>query len=101
VREYSDLCINGLCNIMWSASMMKAVHRLKSDERDGDSLLTTGHFIFAPQELYVHLALLISSMISHGLITNDLRSSSIISIPKSKGISVNRPNIEVLLSAPQ
>jgi hypothetical protein len=60
-----------------------AVHRLYSGKWDGDSLLTTDHIIFAPQELYLHLALQISS-----------------TIPKSKALRVNRPNIEVLLSAP-
>jgi hypothetical protein len=46
------ISVNGLCDsfVVRIDDVVQAVHRLNSGKRDEDSLLTTDHFISAPQE---------------------------------------------------
>ena len=68
--------------VISSNDVMNAVHKLKHGKRDGDLGLSSDFFIHACMELFVHLALLISAMFSHGLPIEDMCISTIIPIPK-------------------
>ena len=64
-----------------------AVHTLKHNKRDGYSSIISDHVINACDELAVHLSLLLSSLIVHGTVTDDLSCSSMIPIPKGRNSS--------------
>jgi hypothetical protein len=72
-------------NVSW-VDIASAVHKLKHGKRDGDRGLTSDYFIHGCNELYVHLAVLITAMFSHGTVIDDLRISTIIPIPKDKNV---------------
>lgn len=61
-----------------------AVDKLNHGKWDGDNSLSSDYFIHASNDLYVHLALLLTGIINHGTVIDDFRISSIIPIPKSK-----------------
>ena len=63
------------------------VRGLKPAKHDGYAGLSTDYFINGCDELYVHIALLFSAMIVHGIVFDDLLMSSIIPISKSKNIN--------------
>ena len=66
-----------------------AVHKLKHYKHEGDGTFTSDFFIHDPDALYIHLALVLSAMISHGLA---VCSSTIIPIPKGRHDVCNSNN---------
>ena len=70
-------------------SALKNSKRGKSCGLDG---LATEHFIFADNSLCVHLALLFSSVLSHGYLPRDFMLSAIIPIIKNKTGDVSAKN---------
>lgn len=62
----------------------KAVQMLKSGKWNDDHSISTDFFINAPDELFVHLTMLINGIISHGSVIDELRVSCIIPIPKCR-----------------
>ena len=61
-----------------------AVQELKRGKRDGFSGLMSDHVINACDELFIHISLLLSSMLVHGTPSDDLLVSTIVPIPKGK-----------------
>ena len=61
---------------------------LKPNKNDGHAGLSTNHVIHGCDELNVHLSMLYSAMLVHGVATNDLLLSSIIPIPKNKMVDI-------------
>jgi len=68
--------------------VVEAVKCMKYGKNDGYVGLSTNHVKYGPDELFVHISMLFSSMLVHGVVTSDLLVSSIIPIPK--GGNVNR-----------
>ena len=60
---------------------------LKTAKHDGYAGLSTDYVIYACDELFVHIALLFSAMLVHGIVFDDLTTSSIIPIPKGKNMN--------------
>jgi len=61
-----------------------AIHGLKSAKKDGENeTLTSDYFIHASPSLSVHIAMLISSLFSHGIVVNNMKVSTIKPIPKN------------------
>jgi len=58
-----------------------AVSKLKHVKID---VLSSDYFLNAGHDLYVHLALLFTAMIVHGIVPREFLISSILPIPKSK-----------------
>jgi len=61
-----------------------AVQELKRGKRDGFSGLMSDHVLNACDELFIHISLLLSSMLVHGTPSGDLLVSTIVPIPKGK-----------------
>ena len=81
-------CSAHQCKYIISFSeVLKAVHALKHNKRDAFSGLSFEHIINACNELFVHISLLFSSLVSHGTVTNDLLASTMVPIPKGKNVS--------------
>ena len=64
-----------------------AVHKLKAYKRDGNFELSSDHFLNAGDDLFCHVALLLSAMVVHGHCPEQLNVSTLIPIPK--GCNVN------------
>jgi len=77
----SDVCI------ITASDLVTAVSSLEHDERDGFHGLMSGHILYAGQDLHTHIALMFSSLVTHGVITGDLAFSTMIPIPKGTTIS--------------
>jgi len=54
---------------------------------DGDLELSTNHFIHAGDDLAIHIALLLSSVVVHGFSPQKLVTSTIIPIPKGRNVN--------------
>ena len=61
-----------------------AVKDLKCNKRGGYSGLSTDYVISACDELFIHIACLFSSLVVHGVVTDDVLVSILLPIPKSK-----------------
>ena len=60
-----------LCFIVTRDDIMKAVPHMKAGKRERYGLFSSDCIINAPDSLYVHFALLISAMFTHGLTADD------------------------------
>ena len=61
-----------------------AIHGLTSAKKDDENeTLTSDYFIHASPSLSVHVAMLISSLLSHGIVVNNMKVSTIKPIPKN------------------
>ncbi len=58
----------------------------------GDAGLSTDHIINRTNKLFIHLSMLLSSMLRHSVVPSNLRLSTVIPIPKSKRESLNMLN---------
>lgn len=70
------------------AEIKEAVHRLKPGKSDGNLGLGSDYFINACDELYVHISFLFSSLAVHGVVPNDMLTSTVIPIPKGRNANV-------------
>ena len=62
----------------------ESVDGLKRAKKDGENvMLTSDYFIHADPSLYIHIAMLISSLFSHGITVNNMKVSTIRPIPKN------------------
>ena len=61
-----------------------AIHRLNIGKADGSIGLTSDHFINANRDLSAHLSMLLTGLLFHGFLPDDLAVSTIIPIPKSR-----------------
>jgi len=67
-------------------TVSRAIHKLNPGKRDDDVGLSSDFLIHACAELSIHLALLITAVMSHGNINDDLLRSAIVPIPKNKNV---------------
>jgi hypothetical protein len=67
--------------------VIAATSRLKLGKHDAHSGLTTDHVKHACDEWYVHLSMLLSALVVHGSITDDLSVTTILPIPKGKNLN--------------
>lgn len=85
----------GKCNATHSLSAVNvqaAIKRLKAGKSDGLSNYSTNHILNGGDRLHVLIALLFSSMLTHGFTPSDLAHSKNIRIPKDKRKSLNMSN---------
>ena len=64
--------------------MLDTICKLNPGKGDGNGGLTTDHFREEGGDLAVHLAFLFSSLLTHGVVPDDMTLSTVISVPKSK-----------------
>ena len=73
----SDCVINAI-------DVQGAISKLKLHKNDGNSQLTSDHFVHAGKDLAVHISFLVSAIICHGAVPKDFTVSTITPIPKKK-----------------
>jgi hypothetical protein len=79
--EFNEHCIVTVKDVI------EAVSRLKFGIHDGHSSLTTDHVKHACNEMLVHISMLLSALIVHGSITDDLSVTTILPTPKGKNLN--------------
>ena len=90
--QVADNCCHGNCynsHIINASQVADCIVNLKHGKSDGSEGHTTDHLIYGTNRLNVMLALLFTSMLTHGFTPNEFLLSTIISIPKSSRKSLN------------
>ncbi len=75
---------NGSEYIITVEETKKAISKLSGEKSDGDRQLWSNHIIYAPDQLIVHLSVLMTGIIVHGYNPTDLLLGTLISLPKDK-----------------
>ena len=65
------------------ADINRAIRKLKAGKSDSNDCITSDHFVNAPNDLHVHIALLLSAMLVHGNGPHDMLMSVLVPIPKN------------------
>ena len=73
--------------VLSSSDVRSAILHLKSHRNDGSCKLSTDHFVNAGVDLSVHIGILFSAIISHGIVPTVFGTSTILPIPKIKNVS--------------
>ena len=68
--------------------VLGAIGKLKLGKSDGNGVLSTDHFKYAGPELSVYIAMLLNALVIHGCTPDDLVTSTIIPIPKGRGVNI-------------
>ena len=66
-----------------------AVCKLKAGKNDGDIGLSSDYFLHACNELYVHISLLFSCLLVHGVAPDRFNLSTVVPIPKGKNVCLS------------
>ena len=69
-----------------------AINKLNAGKSDGTVGLMSDHFLNAGSGLYIHLSNLLTGLLTHGFIPDDLSISSVIPISKGKNCCLNDSN---------
>ncbi len=67
-----------------SSDVLSAIRNLKHDKKDGDSEIVSDHIIYSDESLSVHIAILFTAMLRHGLTPNGMLTGTMIPIPKGR-----------------
>jgi Reverse transcriptase (RNA-dependent DNA polymerase) len=78
---YDSNCIIKFANII------NAVSKLKPGKHDGHFGLSSDHVSNACDELFIHTAMLMSALVMHGYVTDDLAFNTVLPIPKGKNLN--------------
>ena len=92
-NRMNSVCDSKLCYSDHSISfdsVKKAVAKLKCGKPDSDSELSSDHYVNAPDELFVHLSLLLSCMLQHQKAPTHALLSVLRPIPKNRKKSLNQ-----------
>ena len=90
-RELSnDIAARGQEHIVqiYAEDVCDAVNKMKYNKNDGSNDLSTNHLKFAGYDLFWHLSLLLSSIITHGSLPNDFLQGTTIPIPKGRNANL-------------
>ena len=74
--------------IVGVSDVTNAINKLKPGKSDGCSGLCSDYFKHAPGVLAVYISLLLSALLTHGTMPQEFLTSTVIPIPKGKGLSV-------------
>jgi len=70
------------------SDVVTAVNKLKPGKNDGNIGLTSDHIKFGCNELFVHMSFLLTSILSHGCVPDDLLVSTVVPIPKGRNLNL-------------
>ena len=91
IRDYiKESCVNFLESdrVITNCDITKALSQLKADKSDGNTSMMSTHLLMSSELYKSHLALLLTSMITHGHQPQTLLLATVTSIPKD-----NRGNL--------
>lgn len=80
--SHADCIFSGL-------DVKEAIAHLKAHKSDGNLRLSSDHFINAGVASYTHIALLFTSIVTHGKIPDKFLYSTIVPIPKGKNVNTS------------
>jgi len=80
--------INTDC-VINTSDVKSAVKRLKVHKNDGDYCLSTDHIINAPDDCFVHIAWLFSTIIVHGSLPDSFTVNTEVPIPKGHNVNMS------------
>ena len=67
-----------------AADVQSAVHKLKHGKKDGNSNVVSDNIIYAGHRLHVHLAILFTAMLRHGITPEGMLNGTMVPIPKGR-----------------
>jgi len=73
--------------IINAADIARVIHKIKPGKSDGNKGLSSDYILHACNDLYVHIAMLLTATIIHGYVPDDMCCSTILPIPKGKSIN--------------
>ncbi len=79
----STHCTHGTHSI-FSSDVLSAIRNLKHDKKDGDSEIVSDHIIYSDENLSVHITILFTVMLRHGLTPYGMLTGTMIPIPKGR-----------------
>ena len=79
-------------------SRLIVLSRVKCDKGDVDDRLSSNHLIYACDDLFVHIALLLTSLITHGFTPDIFLRSKIRPIPKGHNQNLSDSTITIVES---
>ena len=74
--------------IVGASGVTNAINKLKPGKSDGCSGLCSDYFKHAPRVLAVYISFLLSALLTYGTMPQEFLTSTVIPIPKGKGLSV-------------
>ncbi len=83
----STHCTHGTHSII-SSDVLSAIRNLKHDKKkkkDGDSEIVSDHIIYSDESLSVHIAILFTAMLGHGLTPDGMLTGMMIPFQKADG----------------
>ena len=91
-EDITSKCDNGLCHnshYINPNSVSDAISKLKCNKSDGVHILVSDYLIHSCTSLRVHLSLLFTAMLCHGINPRSMNLSTIIPIPKNRKKCLN------------
>jgi len=84
------VCASGFNSdcIVSANDVVGAVNKLKHNKNDGNKGLTSDHIKYACNDLFVHMSLLLTGILSHGCAPDDLLVSTFVPIPKGHNLNL-------------
>ena len=85
--QLKEPCFTDVDYIINCQDVDNAIHKLNAHKNDGNLGLSTDHFLHGGSDLYIHIALLFTSIFVHGSVPSDFLSSTVVPIPKKLHIN--------------
>ena len=87
---FNRIPVNGFDGdcIVTCKAILQAVDKLHAGKSDGNYGLMNDHFKAAGDDLCVYISFLLSGMLTHGVVPDDLARSTVVSIPKGKNLNL-------------
>jgi len=86
--KVSNAGFDAQCRVSYE-EVVFAVCKLKAGKGDGDIGLSSDYFLHACNELHVHISLLFSSLLVHGVSPDRCNLSTVVPIPKGKNVCLS------------
>ncbi len=84
----STHCTYGTHSIM-SSDVLSAIRNLQHDNKDADSEIVSDHIIYSEESVSVHIAILFTAMLRHGLTPDGMLTGTMIPIPKGRWVNLS------------
>jgi exonuclease III len=87
-----DICMNNKCHsshVINVDDVCKAVNKLKLHKRDGKYDVYSNNLIYGGSTLFTYLSMILTSMMNHSFVPDEMLISTLIPIPKDKRKSLN------------
>ena len=94
-------CCNGLCDTshnITTQDVINAIAKLKPYKVDGKFETYSDNLINASPNLYVHLSILFTCMLTHNIVPDDMLLATLVPIPKSRKKSLSDSNKALIIT---